>query len=71
MRPWIPSGRLDDGTLLLGPLREKPQNSDLALAVEVDGRTWWVEYCCRELTEEQRDKIRTWARAEVEKQAPA
>jgi hypothetical protein len=73
MSTWLPSGQLRDGTLLFGPLRDKPIDGDPVLAVDLDGKTWWVKYCCKTLTPEQVAEVREWSQkrvAEYPQQAP-
>lgn len=69
MTVWLPSGTLGDGTLLFGPLREKPKDSDPVLELKINNNTWWVKYCCHELTPEQKDKVQAWAKIQIEKLA--
>ena len=59
---WLPSGQLSDGTLVMGPLKERPANINMVEAVEVDGRTWYVAYCCKELSDAQRQELQAWVR---------
>ena len=69
MTTWAPNGKLDDGTLLFGPLREKPKDNEPVLAVNIDNTTWWVKYCCEKLTQEQETKVHAWAKKQIEKRA--
>jgi len=57
---WLPNGRLADGTLLMGPLIEKPSDINPVLEVVVDGAPHYVAYCCQELSPEQQQQIRNW-----------
>jgi len=65
MTTWLPSGKLDDGTLLFGPLREKPKNSDPVLELKIDNITWWVNHSGRDLTQEQKDNIYAWGKTQI------
>ena len=67
MTTWLPSGKLGDGTLLFGPLREKPKDTDPVLEVKIGDKTWWVKYCCQELTPSQKDEVRTWVKKQIGK----
>jgi hypothetical protein len=62
MSAWLPNGKLKDGTLLLGPMNNKPR-ADLGPYVEgeFNGRPWFVVYCCRELSPTQIEEVREWA----------
>jgi hypothetical protein len=62
MSAWLPTGKLNDGTLLFGPLKEKAQ-ADLGrhTAFEFQGRTWHVVHSGGELSPEQISEVRNWA----------
>ena len=65
MSAWLPNGKLKDGTLLFGPLNEKPA-PDLGPYIEgeFNGRTWFVVYAnesSRALSPEQTAEIKQWA----------
>jgi hypothetical protein len=61
---------LKDGTLLLGPLKKRPE-SDLGPFVEVkfNDQTWFVVYCCKALSQEQTIAVRQWAEKQISSQA--
>lgn len=62
MSGWLPNGQLKDGTLLFGPLNEKPK-ADLGpyLEGEFDGRSWFVVYGSDALSPEQTAEVKEWA----------
>ena len=62
MSAWLPNGKLKDGTLLLGPLNDKPA-ADRGLYVEgqFNGRSWFVVYSGNALTPEQTAEVKEWA----------
>ena len=64
MKAWLPNGKLKDGTLLFGPLKEKPEN-DLGRHIEfqIKGKTWFVVHSGHEpLSDEQTLEVKRWAK---------
>jgi hypothetical protein len=70
MSAWLPNGQLKDGTLLFGPLKEKP-DPDLGSYVEgeFNGHPWFVVYSGKALLPEQTDEVRQWAENQISSRA--
>ena len=69
MSAWLPNGKLKDGTLLFGPLDEKPK-PDLGLYIEgeFNGRPLFVVYggqASGTVSPEQTAEIKQWAEKEI------
>lgn len=69
---WHPNGKLADGTLLMGPFRNRSAHLTHVYEFLVDGTTWRVAYCCapeqpKELSPEQQREIEAWAAVLVAK----
>lgn len=59
---WLPSGRLSDGTLLLGPLKERPSNLGRVFEIGIDGVPWFVAHSGDEIAVGVRLELESWAR---------
>jgi hypothetical protein len=61
---------VSDGTLLLGPLSDKPK-PDFGPFVEgvLDGKPWYVVYCCNELNAAQKEEVKRWAERCIDENA--
>ena len=66
-KAWLPNGRLSDGTLLIGPFKVKPIGIEMLEEVTVDGVMWYIGYCCKALTDEQRAELQQWAEKNISK----
>ena len=67
MSAWLPTGKLKDGTLLFGPLKDKPDDDDPIMSVMVDGVNYWVKYCCPELDDCQKAEVKDWSAIMISK----
>jgi hypothetical protein len=65
MTAWMANGALKDGTLLMGPLFERPKDDGFVAEIEVDGRTYYVRYCCKALSPAQLTELSAWVKARV------
>ena len=69
--PWLPNGGLKDGTMLFGPLKERPkQDMGPILEVVVGGVTHYVVYCCKALSDAQKQEVQQWAEPMLSRKAP-
>jgi hypothetical protein len=57
-------GKLTDGTLVMGPFKEKPSHAP-SVHVHMRGVDYFVTYCCNEVSEAQVQEIREWAFTQV------
>jgi len=62
MATWIPNGKLKDGTMLFGPLNEKPA-ADFGLCAEgeFNGKPWFVAHSGSLLSAQQAAELKEWA----------
>ena len=65
MRKWFPSGKLSDGTLLFGPLRDKPTDEEPVIPVVIDGKTWWVKHSGKMLSSDQQAEVTRWMEKKI------
>lgn len=54
--------RLEDGTVLFGPMGKRPADHDPVVCVSVDGQSYWVKHSRVSPTADQSARIRYWAR---------
>ena len=64
-KPWLPTGKLSDGTLLFGPLKERPSDFGAITEVAVDGTTWFVAHSGDSISSAMRSELDSWARQRV------
>ena len=58
---WVTTGKLLDGTELMGPFICKPDDTDHLVEVEVDGLLFWVRHRADEpLSPENIAELRNW-----------
>jgi hypothetical protein len=69
MSNWLPNGKLDDGTLLFGPLNKNPEDGEPILSVNIDGAEYWVKYSGTDLNEDQISQVQEWATIQVRSRA--
>ena len=64
--PWLPTGKLSDGTLVFGPLRERPTDFGSPIAeVQIAGVTWFVGHSGAALSPATRPELESWVRQRV------
>jgi len=70
MSAWLPNGKLEDGTLLFGPLKEKP-TADLGRYIEFQfrGETWYIVHSGGELSPQQTSEAAAWGEKALSSQA--
>ena len=69
MIAWLPNGKLDDGTLLFGPLNKNPEDEEPILSVNIDGAEYWVKHSGTSLNEDQISQVQDWAMIQVRSRA--
>lgn len=65
-KAWLPNGSLKGGIMLGGPTINKPDD-DRFLEVDINGKPYFVRYCCNQLTDEQKEEVKKWAEEKVSK----
>ena len=48
--PWIPNGKMKDGTLIFGPCKQKPNVSGTIYELNINGDVVYVSLCCKKET---------------------
>ncbi len=64
-KAWLPTGKLSDGTLLFGPLKERPTEHGPVVEIAIDGVTWFVAHSGEKIAASVQAEFESWARTRV------